>query len=168
MVEREVGFDDEERRVYSYTADEATSGMLARANLRLWRGSSKALFLIYGGVVLLALTKAFAGEWYWAVVLIAALPIGVGSQVWGLRKRWRSMVPPGTCLETEFGPTTMLIRTASTTAEIQLSSISEVRDVGDAVAFRVDNQGVRQMLPREIFPAAELDRVHGLVAARGR
>ncbi len=170
MVPDEAGSRDvvQETRTYRYMADRRTPNRTARAMMLLVFRAGKAFPLIFAGVGLIILVEALQGDWYWVLTLTGVLLFLPLFMWWTMRRQCAGVVQAWQPLETVFGANTLVIRTGIGTTELPLSSVKALREVSDFVAVQQDHVKLHSLLPREVFPSEERERIQRLLEARAR
>jgi hypothetical protein len=106
------------------------------------------------------------GDWLKPAAIGFGLVFWVVAMYITLREQCRAIAPAGHRLETVFAPDSLVIVLPSSTVELRWSCIAAIRVVGDFVTFTQEGQKTFTILPREVFPDEEVDRVRGLIARR--
>ena len=159
MTDSEYGSPYGSPRIHVFVADEATASGMARAVFRVQQTTKEFVFIYAAAPLAGVVGWLVTGFWGWLGAAPAALAILLVATLRGLTKQFRSLIPSGSRLETEFCAHTMTIRSPTATAEIVLTAMSELRPVGDFVVFHQTNSRVYSALPRELVPDAELARL---------
>ena len=159
MTDSEYGSWNGSPSIHVFVADEATASGMARAVFRVQQTTKEFVFIYAAAPLAGVVGWLVTGFWGWLIAAPVGLAILPVATLRGLTKQFRSLIPSGTRLETEFRATTTTIRSPTATAAIVLTAMGELRPVGDFVVFHETNSRVYNALPRELFPDEELARL---------
>lgn len=124
-------------------------------------GQLRAGFLsLFGGLVIVGVLLWASGDRSLGLPMLAGAVVGVCGTLHTMSaRRWAGTLGPGVELRTSFGADAMTMTGPLSSSTVPYTSFTDIRVRGRMTMWKLRGAKTRCVLPLEIFPSDEIDRV---------